>query len=232
MKKGFEKIVAWQYDGWTAIGVLFDSDEYVSVALNYKMDSNIQEGDLWYSDSIHTDEGTEVRPATDDEIKKLCKALDNHHVAYMYDEETKTILDYRAYYYSYNNGLSINEYQRKAMTTCMPSSNNFSYMFLNLVGEVGEFASKVAKAIRKEQVDIGGVYDMGTSVSNDLIYKKHRVCIEQEAALKAEAGDILWQLSGLCAVMGWNLEDVAQMNLDKLASRQQRNVIEGEGDNR
>ena len=126
--------------------------------------------------------------------------------------------------------MQLNEYQEKAMTTCMESSNNFSYMFLNLVGEVGEFASKVAKAIRKEQVAIGGVYDMGTSVSNDLIYKKHRVCIEQEDGLKAEAGDILWQLSGLCAVMGWNLEDVAQMNLDKLAARKAVGTIDGNGD--
>lgn len=48
----------------------------------------------------------------------------------------------------------------------------------------------------------------------------------------AEAGDILWQLSGLCEVMGWRLEDVAKANLEKLASRKQRGVIDGEGDNR
>ena len=223
MKKGFEKIVAWQYDGWTAIGVLFDSDNFVSVALDYKMDSRIEKGDLWYSDSIYKDEGTEVRPATDEEIKKLCKALDDHHVDYMYDEESKTILDYKAYYHSHNNELSLNEYQRKAMTTCMPSSNNFSYMFLNLVGEVGEFASKIAKAIRKEQVIIK---------NNVISFDEFPTCIEQEEELKKEAGDILWQLSGLCKVMGWSLEDIAQMNIDKLASRKQRNVIDGNGDNR
>ena len=50
--------------------------------------------------------------------------------------------------------------------------------------------------------------------------------------LKKEAGDILWQLAGLCRVMGWNLDDIAQMNLKKLASRQRRGVIDGEGDNR
>ena len=138
MKKGFEKIVAWQFDGTTAIGVLFNSDDFISVAVNYKMDSQIEEGDLWYSDAIYKDEGTMVRPATDAEIKTLCKALDDHHVAYMYDEKTKTILDYKAYYYSNYNTFSLKEYQRKAMTTCMPSSENFSYMFLNLVGEVGE----------------------------------------------------------------------------------------------
>nr|CAI9751227.1 hypothetical protein WMHIBSEC_WMHIBSEC_CDS_0051 [Caudoviricetes sp.]CAI9751786.1 hypothetical protein AZFZUZMX_AZFZUZMX_CDS_0051 [Caudoviricetes sp.] len=32
--------------------------------------------------------------------------------------------------------------------------------------------------------------------------------------------------------MGWKLEDVAKLNLEKLASRQQRGVIDGNGDNR
>ena len=50
--------------------------------------------------------------------------------------------------------------------------------------------------------------------------------------LKKEAGDILWQLSGLCHVMGWDLEDVARQNLQKLASRKERGVIDGDGDNR
>ena len=114
--------------------------------------------------------------------------------------------------------MELNEYQKQAMTTCMPTSENFSYMFLNLVGEVGEFASKVAKAIRKEENCIE-YNDLGVTVTNN-------------EELQKEAGDILWQLSGLCTVMGWNLEDIAQQNLDKLASRQQRNVIDGSGDNR
>lgn len=115
--------------------------------------------------------------------------------------------------------MELNEYQKQAMTTCMPSSENFSYMFLNLVGEVGEFASKVAKAIRKEHADIS---------VNDLNLDE----VVSDEELQKEAGDILWQLSGLCTVMGWSLEEVAQQNLDKLASRKERNVIDGSGDNR
>lgn len=113
--------------------------------------------------------------------------------------------------------MTLEEYQKQAMTTCMASSENFSYMFLNLVGEVGEFASKVAKAIRKNQISV--VYNEIVGTTDD-------------EELQKEAGDILWQLSGLCFVMGWKLEDIAQQNLDKLASRQQRNVIDGSGDNR
>lgn len=114
--------------------------------------------------------------------------------------------------------MTLNDYQQQAMTTCMISSQNFSYMFLNLVGEVGEFASKIAKAIRKNEADI---------IRNGLFQKS-----EDNEDLQKEAGDILWQLSGLCSVMGWNLEDIARQNLDKLASRKRRDVIDGSGDNR
>ena len=115
--------------------------------------------------------------------------------------------------------LTLNEYQKKAMTTCMVSSNNFSYMFLNLVGEVGEFASKVAKLIRKDKAGIE--YDI-------LMMNGCHQCDVEE--LQKEAGDILWQLSGLCTVMGWELEDIAQQNLDKLAARKAVGTIDGNGD--
>lgn len=123
--------------------------------------------------------------------------------------------------------MTLDEYQQKAMTTCMPSSENFSYMFLNLVGEVGEFASKVAKHIRK-----GHYLIMDSNIANgnnidDL--SEPQVALDE---LKKEAGDVLWQLSGLCSIMNWRLEDVAKLNLDKLASRKARDVIDGDGDNR
>ena len=127
--------------------------------------------------------------------------------------------------------MHLNQYQEKAMTTCMPSSENISYMLLNLVGEVGEFASKVAKAVRKDQVKIGWWQDGEEADENNLIptgsfYEWDLIKDE----LKKEAGDILWQLSGLCKVMGWSLEDVAQMNLDKLAARKAAGTIDGNGD--
>lgn len=124
--------------------------------------------------------------------------------------------------------MELNEYQAKAMTTCMPSCENFPYMMLNLVGEVGEFASKVAKHIRKEQMFITDrqqlAFDAGT-ISRD-------EAKDAKQELMLEAGDILWQLSGLCSVLGWKLEDVAECNLEKLASRKERGVIDGNGDNR
>lgn len=122
--------------------------------------------------------------------------------------------------------LTLNEYQERAMTTCMPTCNNLSYMLLNLVGEVGEFSSKVAKHIRKEEMTFSAEPNF-----NDLTYTdKVQNLMEADAALEKEAGDILWQLSGLCTVMGWSLEGVAEHNLAKLAARKQNGTIAGSGD--
>ena len=127
--------------------------------------------------------------------------------------------------------MTLNEYQQRSMTNCTPSSNNFSYMFLNLVGEVGEFASKVAKAIRKENVSIGWWEKGEEADENNLI----PTCSffeweDMKKELKKEAGDILWQLAGVCTVMNWTLEDVGQGNLDKLAARKEAGTIVGNGD--
>lgn len=121
--------------------------------------------------------------------------------------------------------MQLNEYQAKAMTTCMASCDNFSYMFLNLVGEIGEFASKVAKHIRKREALVDFNYlitENGTNAMSE----------EDISDLRKEAGDCLWQLAGLCKVMGWSLEEVAVENLEKLASRKKRGLIDGNGDNR
>ena len=124
--------------------------------------------------------------------------------------------------------MTLNEYQEKAMSTCMDSCNNFSYMMLNLVGEVGELSSKVAKMIRKEKFEIGGKANLRVDIK--AVNGDDMAIIDKE--LKLEAGDIAWQLAGLCKVFGWSLEDVCQANLDKLASRKARGVIDGNGDER
>lgn len=141
-----------------------------------------------------------------------------------YDEEFRCLVEQ---FNKSKRSMTLKEYQEQAMTTCMKSSENFSYMFLNLVGEVGELASKVAKGIRKGNMYIGeGEND------NALYYTDFPEMVEQENEMMKEAGDILWQLSGLCSVMGWSLERIAEINLEKLSSRQKRNVIDGNGDNR
>ena len=119
--------------------------------------------------------------------------------------------------------MTLNEYQEKAMGTCLPSCENFSYMMLNLVGEVGELAGKVAKRIRKEELLMGGAENAENKLTSLALTRGEQYEILDD--LKSEAGDILWQLAGLCEVMGWSLEEVAQGNLDKLAARKAEGTI-------
>ena len=127
--------------------------------------------------------------------------------------------------------LTLNEYQKRAMSTCMPSCENISYMLLNLVGEVGEFASKVAKAVRKDQVKIGWWEEGKEAGENDLIPTgSFAEWKELEEELKKELGDILWQTAGVAYVMRWTLEEVGLGNLDKLAKRKEAGTIVGNGD--
>ena len=43
---------------------------------------------------------------------------------------------------------------------------------------------------------------------------------------------MLWYCATLARDLGYDLDDVAQMNVDKLRSRMQRHLISGSGDNR
>ena len=126
--------------------------------------------------------------------------------------------------------LTLNEYQDKAMSTCMPESDNLFYMLANLVGEVGEFASKAGKHMRKGKLHITTTQrDEEGKILHTQIWN---VSAEERHLMLSEIGDILWQTAGLAKVMGVTLEEVAEENLAKLASRKQRNVIAGDGDER
>ena len=120
--------------------------------------------------------------------------------------------------------MGLNEYQEKAMTTCMESCDNLAYMKDNLVAEVGEFSGKISKAKRRRQVR----FDEDGNLLLD--FDTAPEALEFICELRKEAGDILWQLSGVCHVMGWSLEDVARENLEKLAARKAAGTIDGDGD--
>jgi NTP pyrophosphatase (non-canonical NTP hydrolase) len=91
------------------------------------------------------------------------------------------------------------------------AGSNPLYPTLGLCGEAGEVADKVKKVIR----DRDGRFDP-------------EVCED----LRLELGDVLWYVAQLATELGLSLEDVAQANLAKLASRAARNVISGSGDQR
>ena len=47
-----------------------------------------------------------------------------------------------------------------------------------------------------------------------------------------ELGDVLWYLASLSDILGYTLEEVAEINLKKLKSREVRDRLHGDGDNR
>lgn len=116
--------------------------------------------------------------------------------------------------------MTLNEYQIGAMSTCMESSNNFMYMLSGLTAEVGEINDKVAKGIRKGYVTINN-NGIEIDAPNDFVEE-----------LAKEISDVQWFVAGLSNILGYNLEEIGKINLDKLASRKARGVIDGNGDNR
>lgn len=100
--------------------------------------------------------------------------------------------------------LSLRDYQQASIRT-MPKMIEGQYEFyydneavknycFGLIGETGEFVDLIKKAL----------------------YHGHP--LDDEKAMK-ELGDVLHYLSGLCTMLGFSLEHVATMNLDKLSKR-------------
>jgi NTP pyrophosphatase (non-canonical NTP hydrolase) len=113
---------------------------------------------------------------------------------------------------TFTQPLSFDAYQAGAATTVVyPESAKVTYPVLGLASEAGEVAGKLKKVIR----DKGGI-----------------LTEDDKAALAAELGDILWYLAAIAIDLDIKLSDMAQGNLDKLASRKARNVLGGSGDNR
>tara|TARA_B110000858_G_C17380383_1_gene283537 strand:- start:85 stop:396 length:312 start_codon:yes stop_codon:yes gene_type:complete len=99
------------------------------------------------------------------------------------------------------------EYQHKAVSFAVyPATHKVLYPTLGLCGESGEVAEKVKKQVR------------------DGVFNRHEVA--------KELGDVLWYLTNVCNDIGYNLEEIATMNIEKLNSRKDRDVIKGSGDNR
>lgn len=119
--------------------------------------------------------------------------------------------------------MTLNEYQTKAMSTCMPTCNNIAYMVTGLTAEVGEVNDKIAKAVRKGQIEI---------VRNNLAVWDNRTPPEFKTELAKELGDCLWFIAGLAEILGYDLNTIGEMNIEKLKSRKERGVIDGNGDNR
>lgn len=109
--------------------------------------------------------------------------------------------------------MTFEEYQIKARSTAIYPNigNNYIYPTLGLVGEAGEVAEKIKKIIR----DNKGV-----------------ISEEKKTEIIKELGDVMWYVANLSEEIGSSLEEVSIRNIEKLKSRQERNQLQGNGDNR
>jgi NTP pyrophosphatase (non-canonical NTP hydrolase) len=109
--------------------------------------------------------------------------------------------------------MTFEEYQIEARKTAVypNQDNNYIYPTLGLAGEAGEVAEKIKKVIR----------------DNDGI-----VTEEKKAEITKELGDVLWYIANLSKELGISMEEVAGKNIEKLKSRQERDLLHGSGDNR
>lgn len=90
-----------------------------------------------------------------------------------------------------------NEYQKLASRTMVdnwPAECYEHHALHGMVGEIGELHSIYQK-----------MYQGHTEVGYE--------------HFKKEIGDLLWFIAEYCTAMGWDLEDVMQMNIDKLKAR-------------
>lgn len=108
--------------------------------------------------------------------------------------------------------MTLNQYQEEALKTAIyPEDKKIIYPTLGLTGEAGEVAEKVKKVIRDNNQEFTD---------------------EKKRQIALEISDVLWYCATLSHDLGYTLEEIGQMNIDKLASRQQRNKIGGSGDER
>lgn len=104
--------------------------------------------------------------------------------------------------------MTLNEYQTEAHKTAIyPQQYAEQYNLYQLASETGELCRIHSKAIIK------------------------RTTLDLNSIAK-ELGDILWHASEYALLNGFTLQDIAELNLEKLRDRQARNVIAGDGDSR
>ncbi len=109
--------------------------------------------------------------------------------------------------------MTFNQYQKQSRKTAIyPNKDkNFVYPTLGLVGEAGEVAEKIKKILR----DKNGI------INN-----------EDKMEISKELGDVLWYIAQLASELNLSLDKIAKENIQKINSRQKRNILRGNGDNR
>lgn len=89
-----------------------------------------------------------------------------------------------------------NEYQKLAGRTINPELDLAEMEWHALHGMVGEIG------------EIHSIYQK--------LYQGHEF---DEEHLKKELGDLMWFIAEYCTAKGWDLDDICQINIDKLIAR-------------
>lgn len=113
--------------------------------------------------------------------------------------------------------MDMEEYQATAMQTAI-YPDALIYPMLGLQGEVGELSEKLKKFFRDNDYEV-----------------QMEDCVEEMPAqlryeMALECGDILWYLTAISSDLGYSLEEIASLNLEKLEGRVSRNTLRGSGD--
>jgi len=117
--------------------------------------------------------------------------------------------------------MDLNEYQSEARLFAV--NDDLMHFTFGLLEEAGEAAGVLKRFHRGDE----GYYAFTPSADNprDLSYNARDKLI-------MELGDILWHVALIADNLGYSLAAVAELNLDKLQSRKQRDMIKGSGDDR
>ena len=115
--------------------------------------------------------------------------------------------------------MTLDYYQEKASEFIF-YKGSLLYPTLGLTGEAGEVAEKVKKLYRDDEINF---------MRDDMM---DELTPEQSKELALELGDVLFYIAAIAGDIGYGLEEIADMNIDKLTSRQKRNKLSGSGDHR
>jgi len=115
--------------------------------------------------------------------------------------------------------LTLDAYQDRASDYIF-YKGSLLYPTLGLTGEAGEVAEKVKKLYRDDEINF-----MREDMTEELT-------ADQANDLALELGDVLFYVAAIAGDIGYSLEEIADMNIDKLAQRQARNTLSGSGDHR
>lgn len=92
--------------------------------------------------------------------------------------------------------MELNEYQEKAkrfINKDLDDGKVGAHSLLGLCSEVGELHGLFQKELQGHKID--------------------------EVHAKKELGDVLWFVAEVATAFGWNLDEIAQMNIEKLSAR-------------